>query len=266
MTLDIKYVGGVAHPSYRKKELERKMTRFLETANLIRTKHYIIDVDNMFKRHFMCCSENCDFYVHHMKSQKGLFGGKDEIDWVDKGCCYNGSLEVPKDLEKRIDDNLEGILEFCEPECREQILKKGWKHKIGKEFVGVGSLSKDNRCLFTKIGADFTTGKGEMPLCALHAYALSKGMDVLDLKPFECFLYPLDFIEVDGKILITSIDSNGSTQNLLRWGDVHLAQGCQHKTEHGLPMYQYAKDVIIQVLGEKAWRVMDKLYKKGEWT
>lgn len=258
--MEIKYIGGVAHPSYRKKELERKMTRFLETANLITTKSYIIDVDNLFERKFMCCVENCDFYIHH-SSGKGLFS-TDSVDWVDKGCCYNGSLEIPKELEANIDNHIDGILEFCDEECREHIRAKGWKHKIGKEYVGVASLPKDNRCLFTKIGNDFTSGKPGMPLCALHAYALSKGMDVMDLKPFECALYPLDFIEVDGKILITSIDNHGSTQNILRWGDVHLAQGCQYKTEHGLPMYQYAKDFIIQVLGKKAYNTLDKIYKK----
>ena len=262
--MEIRYVGGIAHPSYRKKELERKMTRFLETANIIKTKSYIVDVDNMFKRKFMCCSKNCDFYIHH-SNKKGLFSkDADNIDWVDKGCCYNGSLEIPKELEENIDAHLDGILEYCEPICREHIIKKGWKHKIGKH-VGVGSLPLDNRCLFTKIGNDFTTGKGKMPLCAIHAYCEKNGIDVLELKPFECFLYPLDFIEVDGKILITSIDGFGTTQNILRWGDVHLAQGCQHKSEGGLPMYEYAKDVIVRTLGEKAYRTLDKLYKKGEW-
>lgn len=253
----VNYIGGIAEINGRDPVVRRRLLRFLETANIIETDEYIIDVDNIFKRKFMCCKENCDFYIHHKEKNK-LFGAE-SIDWVDKSCCYDGSLEIPDSLILKIDEHLDGILNFTDKECKEHIVKNGWKHKISKKLTGIGALPKDGRCLFT------TVDKEGMPLCALHSYALSIGADILEFKPYECFMYPLDFIQIDEKILITSIDNHGSTQGFIRWGDTHLAQGCQYKTEHGLPMYEYAKDIICLTLGKKVYNDLDKLYKEHKW-
>lgn len=257
MEHEVTYLGGIAEIGPYEKWIQHKITRFMETTELEEIDGtYLVDVNNLFRRKFMCCPENCDFYIHHKQSGKKLFGEKAEVDWVDKGCCFEGSLEIPAELIERIDNDIDEIVKICDEDCRNHILKKGWKKKITKDLIGVNYLPKDRRCLFTFIGDD------GMPMCALHRHALNKGVDVLEYKPFECFLYPLEIMEIDGKILITSIDGNGSTQGFVRWGDVHLAQKCQHSTVHGLPMYEYAKDVIVNVLGEKVYNAMDKIYKE----
>ena len=258
--MDVTYIGGIAEINSDDKVVQRALTRFLNTAELLEIEgNIIIDVNNIFRRTFMCCKENCDFYIHYdnQNSENKLFGNKGndkKVLWTDKCCCYGGSLEIPQELIDAIDANLDGILEFCDDECKAQIQKRGWKKKITKELTGVGCLSKDKRCLFT------TIDEHGMPLCALHAYALSRNEDVLKYKPFECFLYPLEIMEIDGKILITTIDNNGLTQGFLRWGDVHLAQGCQTKTCNGIPMYQYGKDVIELVLGKSVYKKIEKAY------
>lgn len=256
--MEVTYLGGIAEINADDKVVQRSLLRFLNTAELLEIDNLLIDVNNLFKRKFMCCRENCDFYIHYgQQSDNKLFGKKTEtkVEWTDKCCCYGGSLEIPKELIDTIDEHLDGILEFCDEECKAQIQKRGWKKKITKELTGVGSLTKDKRCLFT------TIDEHGMPLCALHAYALSRNEDVLKYKPFECFLYPLEIMEIDGKILITTIDNNGTTQGFLRWGDVHLAQGCQTKTCNGIPMYEYGRDVIERTLGKHTYDKIEKAYQ-----
>lgn len=260
--MNINYLGGIAVSGTDEKVLQMRLTHFLDTANLVETDNCIIDVDNMFKRKFMCCRDNCDFYAYESHSNKGLFD-VNKGTFYDKACCLGGSLEISDELIENIDNHLDGILEFCDDECAEQIKKSkaGWK-KVYKEnkitYTNVGSLKKDNRCLFTFV-------EDGMPMCALHRYALSIGENVLKFKPFECYMYPLDFIEIvdRGKTLITTIDI--TTQGFLRWGDVHLGQKCQYSCEHGEVMYKYGKDVIVSVLGRSVYDEIDKAFQNGTW-
>ena len=255
MKHEITYIGGIAELNSDDRDVQRRVDRYLNTADLLEVDEYLIDVKNIFERKFMCCIENCDFYVRYNEDKK-LFNNKNKsIKYVDKSCCYGGSLEIPQTLIDNIDKHIDSICEFCDEECKEHIKKKGWKHKINKNLTGVGTLPKDNRCLFTFV-------ENGMPYCALHRYALETNNNILDFKPFECFLYPLEIMEIDGKILLTSVDNRGSNQGFIRWGDVHCPQGCQFKTKYGLPMYEYAKDVIELTLGKGVYLMLDKIYKE----
>lgn len=257
--MNVNYLGGYANINGEDTKLQYRLKAFMETTELLKVDDCLVDVANLFDRHFMCCRENCDFYIHCSSGDnRKLFDNKVVVEYVDKCCCQGGSLELPEDLIATIDANIDGIVKLCDPQCAEQINKKGWKRSYkegGERYTCVGYLRKDHRCLFTFISED------GMPMCALHRYALNKGEDILKYKPFECYMYPLEFIEVDDKVVITSVDNRGTTQGFLRWGDVHVGQACQCKTHNGIPMYQYGKEVIESVVGKSTYKKIDAAYK-----
>ncbi|CEH31794.1 hypothetical protein AM501_17715 [Aneurinibacillus migulanus] len=56
-------------------------------------------------------------------------------------------------------------------------------------------------------------------ICAIHRYALDKGIHPAKLKPFSCSLFPLEIIESDLGILITAVTP--LTEGFSRWGDYY---------------------------------------------
>jgi hypothetical protein len=257
--LDIEYVGGIAKPSFAKKDLNRKMERFLETQPLIHTKNMIIDVPNMFLRTFMCEKSNCDFHVKYEgENKKMLFNVPDRIVSCDRGCCEGGSLEIPDELIENIDGVIEDVYEYMSPDCVNFIKTKGWKKKISKRLTGISSFPRDNRCVFTIV-------EDGMNYCALHRYAIMNDKDVFDYKPFECAMFPMDVLKVDGKFLFTCISEKGETYGILRWGDNHCIQSCLRKKNNGIPFYQYSKDIIVRTAGQKRYDLIDKIYSTMKW-
>lgn len=257
--MDIEYVGGIATPAFAKRDLKRKMERFLETQPIFETKTMLIDVVNLFQRKFMCCKENCDFMVKYEGENKRLlFNEPNRILYCDRGCCEGGSLEIPDELIDNIDEAIDGITMYLQPDVANFIEIKGWKKKISSKLTGIASFPKDNRCVFTIV-------EDGMNLCALHRYALENDKPILDYKPFECFMFPMDILRVDGKLLFTCISEVGDTYGILRWGDNHCIQSCLRKCEGGIPFYEYSKDVIVSVAGQKRYDTIDKIYKSGKW-
>ncbi|MED0674076.1 MULTISPECIES: DUF3109 family protein [Aneurinibacillus] len=56
-------------------------------------------------------------------------------------------------------------------------------------------------------------------ICAIHKYALDKGMNPSQIKPFSCSLFPLEIIECDLGLLITA--AIRETESFSRWGDYY---------------------------------------------
>lgn len=256
--MDIEFVGGVAKSAVPKRDLQRRMERFLKTQPIYETKTMLLDVMNLFQRSFMCCKGNCDFLVKYEEENKSLlFNEPNRILSCDRGCCEGGSLEIDSSTSKNIDDNIDDIYQYMAPECAKYVELHGWKRKVGN-YSAVRAFPKDNRCVFTIV-------EDGMSLCALHRYALMTDRPVLDFKPFECWMFPMDVLRVDGKLLFTCISEVGDTYGILRWGDNHAIQSCLRKTENGIPFYQYSKDIIVKVAGEKRYDLIDKIYRSGRW-
>ncbi|MFT9848157.1 DUF3109 family protein [Aneurinibacillus sp. REN35] len=99
-------------------------------------------------------------------------------------------------------------------------------------------------------------------LCAIHRYALAKGMDPAKLKPFSCSLFPLEIIESDMGLLITSLTPE--TETFSRWGDYYRRRySCVNPKRRPndvpneyfgstgyIPAWEWAKDLLISYWGE----------------
>lgn len=233
------------------KKMKRKIERYFQTHTVIETDNFYLDVDNILKRKFACCKEHCDLFITGKSSKKGLFSMGDDQDShiYDKSCCEGGSLPIKDDLIANINAHIDEIIEPLPNENKEIIRSKGWMTK-GKQ---VGKRKSDDMCLMAY-------ENDGMLYCALHSFALKRNEPILNYKPYDCFIFPLDFVYINDKLFVTSISEDGSTDFFLRWGSVHTNQSCLLMRDKGEPMYVYAKDVLTDVIGEDGWSVIDDIY------
>lgn len=260
MKLKINYkIGDMLSDNYNDKKIVlQKMNRFLNTQPLWETKTMLIDVVNLYQRKFCCSKSNCDFYIK-CRDELQLFEGND-IEFVDGSCCEGGSLVISKNVYDNIRHNIEDIKRYMNVKSAKFIEVEGWCYRIDTSIrsYAIRSVSSDNRCVFSTI-------KDGMCLCALHSYALDNNKPVSDFKPFECSMFPMDFIEINKKVLITSVSNNGDTNGILRWGYEHNTHSCIVNQNEGIPLYEFCKDSIIEILGESKYKLIDNIYKTGRW-
>lgn len=254
---EVEYYNLVGKPESNEKTLMRKMQRFFDENPIIETDDMFIDVRNILNRKFACNRGCCDLRITSKKAKKGLFTQVETQDdhIYDRCCCEGGSYPIPDELIKNIDDNLDEIIKVLPQENQDIIKKSGYL--VSKRYKGVKRRKTDDMCIMAYECDD-------MMYCALHSFALNVGKDILDFKPYDCSIFPMDYIYVNGKILLTTISNFGETAEILRWGTPHLQQSCLHKNE-GEPMYQYSKDGIIKVVGEDNWNVINDIFNNYEW-
>jgi hypothetical protein len=121
-------------------------------------------------------------------------------------CCYRGCILSQAEIE-RIGPHLQKIAAFLPPDKRKALLSipsfvadcsaqcpEGCEiHGLEWEAVRLhfpeGDLPRclpypDQMCLFAY-------SRDGVRLCAIHSYALQKGMDLTEIKPLDCIQYPL---------------------------------------------------------------------------
>lgn len=255
---DVEFYNYEGTYGVSKKTLIRKVQRFMNENPIIETDDMFIDVKNILKRKFACCREHCDLLIMMRQAKKGLFSmGNDQNNHMfDKSCCEGGSYPMSEETIANVDEHLEEIIKVLPEENQQIIRSKGWLR--GKKDRRTRTRKSDDMCIMAY-------ESGNMMYCAMHSYALAKGEDILKYKPYDCSIFPMDFLIVNGKILVTTISDGGETAEILRWGDIHMSQACVHKHDKGDPMYQYGKETISHVVGEENWNLIDKIFKDDKW-
>ncbi len=178
-----------------------------------------------------------------------------------QGCCSYGAHFVD-------DEDVQTVVRAAD-----RLTKKHWQHhKTGRDegFLATaddGATTTrlvDDACIFLN-RPGFKGGIG----CALHIAALEAGERPLDWKPNVCWQLPLR--------LESTTDEHGYVTSTLRewkrrdWGDggAEFHWWC---TESGdafvgaVPVYEYLRDEIVEMVGERIYDQMVTLITRKGWT
>lgn len=181
-------------------------------------------------------------------------------------CCYRSCI-VPADEAKRVEQHLDGILAYLSAENRKAIKKNNGIIATCSSQCPAGCVIHDDEARAIKRnfgGADFRcvllfnndcvllyTNSQGLRYCAVHSYAIEKGLIWEEFKFSDCVQYPLSvYINDDGKRVL-------SIQNT-----PYLSHIPCMKQPSGEPMYKGLKKTIETLLGAEFYKDLEAYAEK----
>jgi hypothetical protein len=181
-------------------------------------------------------------------------------------CCYRSCI-VPEQEVKKIEAHLDGILAYLSPQNRDAIKKNGSVLGICSQQCPTGCVihedeakairrnfgGKDFRCvlLFQNDCSLLYTTKEGLRYCAVHTYAMDKGMVWEEFKFADCVQYPLSFYRTENGKQVVSIQDTPYLNHI----------PCM-KQPAGDPMYKSLKKTIETYMGKDFYRELEAHAKK----
>jgi len=169
-------------------------------------------------------------------------------------CCYRSCI-VPEEEARKVEAHLDGILAYLSPENREAIKKNGSIladcskqcptgcviHEDEAQAIRRNFGGKPFRCvlLFNDTCSLVYKNKEGMHYCAVHSYAIEKGMVWEEFKFADCVQYPLSFYKTEKGKQVLSIQDTPYLNHI----------PCM-KTPSGDPMYKSLKKTIETFMGK----------------
>lgn len=168
-------------------------------------------------------------------------------------CCYRACI-VPEHEAGKIDAHFNEIISYLSPENRETLRKNGTiladckkqcpkgceihddeARAIRRTFGG-----QDFRCvlIFKNTCSLLYTNKEGFRYCAVHTFAMDKGLVWEEFKFADCVQYPLAFYTTDDGKQVLSVQNTPYLDHI----------PCMQKPE-GEPMYKSLKKTIETFLG-----------------
>jgi hypothetical protein len=173
-------------------------------------------------------------------------------------CCYRSCI-VPPQEAKRVEEHRDGILAYLSPENREAIKKNGSIlgncstqcptgcviHEDEAQAIRRNFGGQDFRCvlLFNNDCSLIYTNKDGLRYCAVHTYAIEKGMVWEEFKFADCVQYPLSFYTREDGTQVLSIQDTPYLDHI----------PCM-KEPSGAPMYQSLRKTIETFMGKDFYR------------
>ena len=175
-------------------------------------------------------------------------------------CCYRSCI-VPPEEAKRIEAHLDGILSRLSPDNRAAIKKNGSVlgtcstqcptgcviHEDEAKAIRRNFGGADFRCvlLFNNDCSLVYTNEQGLRYCAVHSYAMEKGLVWEEFKFADCVQYPLSFYTTeDGKQAVTIQKTP------------YLDMIPCMKSPSGEPMYKSLKKTIETFLGKEFYKAL----------
>jgi hypothetical protein len=148
----------------------------------------------------------CDPFLYGCQSQccyRGCIVNQREIDRIARHLSHIGDNLPPSQRDARFS------LSSFVADCKEQCPQGCEIHCLEWEAVRLHfSPGEDPRCLsYPAKMCLFAYQRGEVGLCAIHAYALKVGMELSEIKPLDCIQYPL-YLGEDGEGRLLGIQQN----------------------------------------------------------
>ena len=173
-------------------------------------------------------------------------------------CCYRSCI-VPEQEARKIEEHLDGILAYLSPDNRRALKKNGSVLGVCAKQCPTGCVihedeaqairrnfgGSDFHCvlLFNNNCALLYTNQQGLRYCAVHSYAMGKGMIWEEFKFADCVQYPLSFYT----------DKDG-TQVLSIQDTPYLNHIPCMKNPAGEPMYKSLKKTIETFLGKDFYK------------
>jgi hypothetical protein len=176
-------------------------------------------------------------------------------------CCYRSCI-VPEHEAKKIEQHLDDILVYLSPENRDAIKKNGSVLADCKQQCPTGCQihedeaqairrtfgGKEFRCvlLFKNDCSLLYTTKEGLRYCAVHTYAMDKGMVWEEFKFADCVQYPLSFYQTEDGKQVLSIQNTPYLDHI----------PCM-KHPAGEPMYKSLKKTIETFMGKDFYEKLE---------
>jgi len=176
-------------------------------------------------------------------------------------CCYRSCIVPPQEAAK-VEKHLESILGYLSPENREAIRKNGSILGNCKKQCPTGCVihedeaqairrdfgGQDFRCvlLFNNDCSLLYTNQQGLRYCAVHTYAIEKGMVWEEFKFADCVQYPLSFYTDEKGKKVLSIQDTPYLEHI----------SCM-KQPAGAPMYKSLKKTIETFMGKEFYKELE---------
>jgi hypothetical protein len=176
-------------------------------------------------------------------------------------CCYRSCI-VPEKEARKVEEHLDGILEYLSSENREALKKNGSLlgfctkqcpagcviHKDEAQAIKRNFGGSDFRCvlLFNNNCALLYTNRQGLHYCAVHSYAMEKDMVWEEFKFADCVQYPLSFYTSEDGTQVLSIQDTPYLNHI----------PCM-KNPKGEPMYKSLKKTIETFMGRDFYRELE---------
>ncbi len=176
-------------------------------------------------------------------------------------CCYRSCI-VPEQEARKVEEHLDGILAYLSTENREALKKNGSVLGVCTKQCPTGCVIHDDeaqairrnfggadfRCvlLFNNDCALLYTNQQGLRYCAVHTYAMQKGMVWEEFKFADCVQYPLSFYTKEDGTRVLSIQDTPYLNHI----------PCM-KNPAGDPMYKSLKKTIETFMGKDFYKELE---------
>lgn len=173
-------------------------------------------------------------------------------------CCYRACI-VPDQETRKIEAHFDEIISYLGPENRDELKKNGTIladckrqclngceiHEDEARAIRRAFGGKDFRCvlILNKTCALLYTNKEGHRYCAVHTFAMDKGLTWEEFKFADCVQYPLSFYTTDSGRQVLSIQDTPYLDHI----------PCMQKPK-GEPMYKSLQKTIETFLGGEFYK------------
>jgi hypothetical protein len=229
----------------------------------------IVDVKNIVLRSYACDGAHC-LSVKSLANHLADYGFTFHNDMAAYGdCCRGAIVFLSQEERQRIAAHLDGILPHMSQEgqflVKTLLSQKGLENKqeafaesarttLGEQpgreldFAKIHTLWGD-QCIFRTLHHDSVRGQVR---CAIHAYTAQAGISYLEVKPTDCWFWPLALVPLyTGQFLLTV--HTEETRQFTEESENYAKKRCLTEPIPGAPyMYQSFQRELVYVFGQ-AW-------------
>lgn len=233
----------------------------------------IVDVGNIILRTYGCDGAHC-LTVKPLSNHLEDYGLTFYNDMAVYGdCCRGPVVFLSHDERQRIAEHLDGILPHMSQEgqfiVRTQLQQRGREH-IDETFAETARGTRGERqgqpldfakmhtiwgdqCIFRTLHHE--GGQGQVR-CAIHAYTAQAGVSYLDVKPADCWFWPLALVPLyTGQFLLTV--HTEETRHFTEESESYANKRCLTEPIMGASyMYQSFERELRYVFGEEWYEAL----------
>jgi hypothetical protein len=228
----------------------------------------IVDVHNIILRPYACDGAHC-LSIKPLANHLEDYGFTFYNDMAVYGdCCRGPVVFISQEERQRIATHLEGILPHMSQEGQ-FLVKEVWRQKgientheafaesarathgtqPGQtlDFAKVHTIWGD-QCIFRTL--HHNGGRGQVR-CAIHAYAAQAGVSYLEVKPVDCWFWPLALVPLyTGRFLLTV--HTEATRQFTEESESYAKKRCLTEPIAGAPyIYQSLQRELVYVFGQE---------------
>jgi hypothetical protein len=241
---------------------------YIKQIETVTIDHIIVDVNNVLLRPYACDGAHCltmRTLPNHLEGY-GFTFYNEVAAYGD--CCRGPIVFISQEERQRIAEHLEGILPHMSQEgqfiVQEFLRQKGPERKqeaFAENAIGVHGKAQGHELDFAKIHTIWGdqcifrilshNGVQGQVRCAIHAYAVRAGMSYLQVKPVDCWFWPLVLVPLyTGQFLLTV--HTEETRHFTEESESYAKKRCLTEPIPGAPyIYQSFQNELVYVFGQQ---------------